>query len=462
MDIQSIEDSLAMLESSQDTPSRSPMSIPTKRKNRKTRNNKDIDASEEDIFEILKSEDDLSPSPPTLKSDDEEEEDDEEDDEEEEEEEEDDEEEEEEDDEEEEEEEVEEDEEEEDDEEEEEDEDEEEEVEMSSSPKKILPITPRKFTVSTPRTPVEKLQKKRKGGKGSPGSFLSKLKDARYSILRIIYVDNVLKYIVCYDPYGQIVFVLCEDEEIDIKSVNDSVDIVKLITVPETKDNPLDEAFVNAVKDNVNMAVFGIIFYNGEDYQISERNSKGFFKDKYCRKKGKYDKQKLSFPQTFIVVQSEDLFIEPLSVIEDNKENYEYIQIQQAVTSRQTFAEIKDSLKSLNDTMSNFETSYTEHSRRILKDWKIMGKHSKVFYQDYIDGNLSVEKKKEYDLVTLNMFLRFQFFNQNIELADKLSEIKEYFDKANHVLSKAIDEIIDKDENVSTKIVSQEEFNRYI
>jgi len=441
MDILAIEESLAMLDKSNNTPSRSPLSVHTKRRGRERK------ASEEDIFEILKKEDvSKSPSQSSNDEDDEEDEDEEEDEEENEDEDED-------------EDKKEEEEEEEEDEEEDEDEDEDEE-EVSVTSKRILPITPKKFTISTPRTPTERLQKKKQGT--DKRTFLSKLKEFRYSILRVVHNENTLQYVVCFDPYGQIVFISCEDEVVDLKSIKDSVDVIKLIPCKETTDNPLDEAFVNAVKERVNLSVYGLIFYNGEDYQISERNSRGFFKDHFYKLKGKNDKQKLSFPQTFVIIQSEDVFSEPLLLIETNRENYESIKVQQEVSSRKTFSQISGSLKTLVETMENFETVYKRHSKGVVNDSRVMAKHSKKYYEKYSRQELDGDEKETYDLVSLNMFLRFQFFNQNIELMDRLHELKDYLDKADRILKKAVEEIDDKDENVRTKIVSREEINKYI
>jgi flagellar biosynthesis GTPase FlhF len=332
--------------------------------------------------------------------------------------------------------------------------DEEDEVEISSQ--KILPVTPKRFKVSTPRTPTERLEK----GKKQSGSFLDSLKEYRYSVIRFIHIDGEAQFIVCYDPYGQIVFVSVDEDE-DLRDAPDSVDVINLHLVDEKADNPLDEAFVHAVKEKVNMSIYGLIFYNGVDYQISERNRKGFFKDRYYVIKGE-QKDKLSFPQTVVIVRPEDIFEEPLEVIESNKENYTYIQEQQLLTSNQTFKEIVNSLKKVNSTIVNFDKIYRNHSKNIMHDWKTMGRYSKKFYKKYIERELKDEDKSEYDRISMNMFLRFQFFNQNIELMDKLYEIKEYLDKADDVLQKSLDDIEDKEENIISNVVEREEINRYI
>ena len=339
------------------------------------------------------------------------------------------------------------------------------EVELKSS-RKILPITPKRFTVSSPRTPTEKLEKRKRGRKND--SFIQKLKDFRYSITRMVYMDGGLKYVVCYDPYGQIVFVSVpdgtEDEIIrNKKSENvEKIDTVKITTVPEKLDNPLDEAFVNAVKERVNMTVFGLIFYNGFDYQICERNRKGFFKDRYCSLRGDSKDGKLSLPQTFIVTLFSDILEDHFLVIENNKENYEKIQRQQLENSNHTFKEIVRSLREAEEHMVKFKDVYQKHSKGIMSDWNVMGSQAKEFYKKYSDQTLEEDEREEYDKISINMFLRFQFFNQNIELMDKLQSIKNYLDQTTGVLSDAIDEIGEKDENVRHKLVERDEIDRYI
>ncbi len=337
-----------------------------------------------------------------------------------------------------------------------------EEDEVSVSSTKILPITPKRFTVSTPRTPSERLDRMKKSKKSS--NVLEKLKDFRYSLLRFVYIDNAINYVVCYDPYGQIVFVSCEGNNIErnIKDNVDKVDVIKLKTVPEELDNPLDEAFVNAVKENVDMGVFGIIFYNGEDYQICERNKRGFFKDRYCKLRQEKRNERLSLPQSFIIVKYQHIFETPLETIEVNKNNYENIQRQQLASSKHTFREIVESLKRLNKIVVEFDRVNHEHSKGVLTDWKAMGKHVKKFYEMYSEQDLDDDEKEKYDLVSLNMFLRFQFHNQNIERIDRLFSIKEHLDKSEEILEVAISEINEKNENVLTEIVDREVIDKYV
>ncbi len=348
---------------------------------------------------------------------------------------------------------------------EEEEEGENEEVELKGT-RKILPITPKRFTVSSPRTPTEKLEKKKRGKRND--SFLDKLRDFRYDVMRIIYLDGTLKYMQCYDAYGEIVFLTVPegtDEEISQskkKENIDKVDTVKISTVAEKLDNPLDEAYVNSVKERVTMDVFGLIFYNGVDYQICERNRKSFFKDRYCVLKGDYNEEKLSLPQTYIITMYSDIFEDHQLVIEHNRENYERIQKQQLDTSNHTFKEIVRSLRSVEDHMVKFKEVYQSHSRGIMSDWNIMGNQAKEYYQKYSDQVLEEDENQDYERVRRNMLLRFQLFIQSNELMDRLQSLKDNLDRTTSVLSDAIDEIGEKDENVKHRLVEIDEVDRYI
>ena len=333
--------------------------------------------------------------------------------------------------------------------------------EVSVNSNKILPITPRRFTVSTPRTPSEKLTKMKK--KRHPVNFLDHLKEFRYSLLRFVFIDDELTYVVCYDPYGQIVFVSCDSSvKSDIKENVEKVDVVKLKTVPEEIDNPLDEAFVNSVKESVDMGVFGIVFYNGEDYQICERNKRGFFKDRFCKLRNKEKKDPLRLPQSFIIVKSDDIFEEPIETIETNKANYENIQRQQLASSKHTFKEIVESMKRLNRIIVEFDKVYQNHSKGLMKDLNVMAKHCNKMYLKYSDQELDEEGKEKFDLLSLNRFLRGQLNIQKDEMMDRLYSIKEYFDKAENIIGSAIDEIIEKDDNVVGHVVERDEIDRYI
>jgi len=423
MDKLSIEESLSLLKKNSGSPLRSPLRISKKKSD-----------ESEDILDILREEDDpVTPPPPKDSSEEEEDSSEEERDSSEEErggE--------------------------EDSSEEEENSSEEEDLEISSG--KILPVTPQRFTIKTPRTPTQKIKSMKK--KKPEENSISSLRKNRYSILRFIYIGDKVNYIVCYDPYGQIVFVSTED----ITSLKENVEDIDRIKLKEsTKTEEMDDGYINGIKENVDFSLFGIVFYNGENYHFCERSKKGFFTDKFYRVKGEVDKKTISLPQTFIIVKLKDIMQDPEEVIETTKENYILIQNQQVNSSEYTFNEIVSSVKKLNKSLINFDKVYKSHSKGIIKDWKNLSVYAKDFYKKYYsEDGLEKSEKEKYDLVSVNMFLRFQFLNQNIEMIDKLYDIKEYLDQTADVLDGASEELEVKNDLCLSKVVKKSDMGKYI
>ena len=65
--------------------------------------------------------------------------------------------------------------------------------------------------------------------------------------------------------------------------------------------------------------------------------------------------------------------------------------------------------------IENFEKIYKNITRDIVEDWKRLSEYSSDYYDKFNNDTLEQEEKETFDKVTVNMFARFQIFNEQIE-----------------------------------------------
>ena len=70
--------------------------------------------------------------------------------------------------------------------------------------------------------------------------------------------------------------------------------------------------------------------------------------------------------------------------------------------------------------------------------------------------------KKSFDQVSINMFIRFQIFNDQIEQVDSLSKTIEKINEAIEIINTATDGLVEKDEKLTNKVVEFDEVEHYI
>ena len=68
-------------------------------------------------------------------------------------------------------------------------------------------------------------------------------------------------------------------------------------------------------------------------------------------------------------------------------------------------------------------TEYIKNiTKDIVDDWKRLSSYSSDYYDKFTRDELDQEEKENFDKVTVNMFARFQLFNEQVEKVDSLTK----------------------------------------
>jgi len=333
---------------------------------------------------------------------------------------------------------------------------EEEVVEKEEVEEKIIlksPHTPVRFKIESPRTPVRKFNQL--PDKSSKINLYDKLKDKRYTLLKYIILEeeNKLIYVVCYDPNGQILFVqLDENFSVSIEEKN-------IINVKKNEEDFLLDAFQNAVQERMITEVQGIVFYNGNNYLFCLHQKNGSIRNYKYDIINYQDNKKLVICETFTVVNLREIEKETTFILDITKKNYQLIQQQQQLISTNTTDNIITSVNSLSNNLKKFIDNYKKYTNNIIDDWGFLGTVSLDYYEKYGQGKLTETEKENFDKVSINMFARFQAFNQQLMLVNKLNDIIPDIDKASQIINKITEEIEINDNNMSGNIIEMEDLN---
>ena len=107
--------------------------------------------------------------------------------------------------------------------------------------------------------------------------------------------------------------------------------------------------------------------------------------------------------------------------------------------------------------------SYTKKvTKNIVNDWSSLSEYSSDFYYKYSKEELTDSDKKSFDQVSLNMFVRFQIFNNQVEEIDKLSSIIGNVNKSISIIEGTMEKLSEKDEKLTNKLVELEDFESFI
>jgi len=166
--------------------------------------------------------------------------------------------------------------------------------------------------------------------------------------------------------------------------------------------------------------------------------------------------------QTYLVASLEELEKEPHYMIQSSKKNYQIIQQQQLLSNKYSFSHLIDSMENLNKQMKSFDKSYKKYANNLVEDWSLLGSFAKDYYSKYGKGELREEDKDKFDKVSLNMYARFQNFNEHIFMVQDLLPLCGEINKIIASIAERQDLIQTKDKAFSGRIIEPEEINNLI
>jgi hypothetical protein len=336
------------------------------------------------------------------------------------------------------------------DEEEEEEEEDEEEVELRTT--KPSQLTPTRLKIKFPRSP-----KRSKTSKIEDLS--SKLKNLRYSIIKLIMNedDSTISYAVCFDPNGEIVFIDLKDNK------TKNFDEEKIIRV-SYKDEKIDmsSSFIEGIRNKITFEIYGVVFYDGKDYSFIRRDDEGTLScDNYTTVSGESSQTEF-LPFVYSVIDFKSLVKDPILAIKRTKLTYQIIQTEQVESNKFTISSLTATAKELTNSLHNFDRAYKNITKDIVDDWKRLSNYSSDYYDKFTNDQLDPEEKDNFDKVTVNMFARFQLFNEQVEKVDSLTKGIEKIKSSIYTINTTIDELQQKSDNLKNKIIDIEDLELYI
>ena len=313
-------------------------------------------------------------------------------------------------------------------------------------------LTPTRLKIKFPRSP-----KRTKTSKIEDLS--SSLKNMRYSIIKLIMNedDSFISYAVCFDPNGEIVFV-------DLKNNNVKVfDEEKIIRV-SYKDEKLDmsSSFVEGIRNKITFEIYGVVFYDGHDYSFIKRDDEGILGcDNFTTVSGENNKTDF-LPFVYSIIDYPSLVKDPVTSIKRTKMTYQIIQEEQVESNKFTISTLMDTSKELTNSLYNFDKTYKNITKDIVEDWKRLSGYSSEYYDKFNNDSLDEEEKINFDKVTVNMFARFQLFNDQVEKVDSLIKVVDKLKSSIFSINTTVEEIRNKSDNIKNKIIDIEDLELYI
>ena len=332
-------------------------------------------------------------------------------------------------------------------------EEEKEELEEEISMKSKRPLTPQRFKVSFPLSPGARKKA------NNANELKESLNGLRYTILKYVLneEDNCIDYVICFDPNGEVVFLHMEDHKIKV------FDEAKVISI-----NFLDgklgmsPSFMEGILNKMTHEVYGVVFYDGRDYSFNKRDKRGKIVTENYKTLDGETHPVTCLPNAYAILKYKSVVSKPVSAIQRTKMTYQIIQNEQLSSSRETIKSLMEVTKELNSTLYQFDKIYKSSTYDTIKDWRKLGEYASGYYAKFTDGELEPDEKENFDKVSINMFIRFQVFNDSMEKIDGLEETVEKIKSSIFDVNKTIESIHDKYESLRNKIVPIEDLDLYI
>ena len=324
-----------------------------------------------------------------------------------------------------------------------------EEIEITTR-KGIQTLTPKRFKIKVPKSPVVKKE---------INEITDKLTAYRYNIIKFIFNEenSLIDYVICFDPNGEIVFIELDKEKV---KVFDEEKIIKINYKDEG--NTMSSSFIEGVRNKITYDVYGVVFFDGIDYVVMKRDNEGtIVSDTYTTVDTTLDK-KANIPFVYSIIKLSHLLKSPLETIKRTKLTYQVIQNQQINTNKSTIKNLMETTKELTDKIYHFDRVYKRVTKDIVADWKTLSSYSSDYYGKFHEDELTDEDKESFDQVTVNMFVRFQIFNEQVENVNNLYKA---IDRINHsifTINETILKLEEKNDKIKNRIIEIDEMEEYI
>jgi len=327
-------------------------------------------------------------------------------------------------------------------------------LDITQKEKEIAPHTPTRFTIETPRTPTVKFEK-------IPEKCMElseELKNYRFSIIKYLVNKDTqsLQYVVCFDPNGQIIFI-----HLDKKAITNS-QVHKNAYIEPCDELPKLGSYQEGLMEKLTTDMRGMVFYDKGGYLFSLRNDDAEFENSYYLLEHQENNDMLDMTQTYLVIGLSELEKAPSYMVQSSKKNYQIIQQQQLISNKETFSHLINTMEELNKQMKSFDKIYKKYANNLVEDWGLLGSFAKDYYSKYSKGDLNTVDKEKFDKVSVNMYARFQNFNEHVFMIQDLLPLCAEINKIKSALAEKEDIINEKDKYYSGRIIDVEDINNMI
>jgi hypothetical protein len=305
-----------------------------------------------------------------------------------------------------------------------EDEDEENIAEEVEIKKDIVPHTPTRIKIESPKTPVRKFSNLSK--EVSNYTLFNKLREYRYTCLKYILneKDNNFMYAVCYNPNGEEVFIDIEESQESISAPDSDIIIVKYNIDPIVLDS-----YQGDLTQKMPTGTSGIVFYEGPSYLFCDKKDDGSLNIRRFNIFDNIDRKQLATSYTYEIVKLNDLLKNPNLILEITKDTYQIAHQQQISIVKNTSDNMTTSLNNLVKATEKFNSVYYSYTKHLVDDLTTLGSFASKYYYKYGEGKLTDIEAEAFDRVSVNMFMRFQIFNEQLITANYINNLIPEIDK---------------------------------
>ena len=271
------------------------------------------------------------------------------------------------------------------------------------------------------------------------------LKTKYFNVIKFIEDEDSMLYVITYDPNGQIVFV-----ELDIE---DSVSSEghNLLTTERQSFIDFPFSLKEYFKNRINDSIYGVVMTRGENMCFLTRtNTADVVENYYGSTTESNDKVNV-----YCVYRYSDLMEDLDTSLQSISFTYEAIQQHQLVTNKETFKNAMTEIEKISHYAKEFDKTYTNFTKHILEDWARFSNISVDYIDKLLDDGLSEDEASKFDMVSLNLYARFQAFNDITTIVDGLKTIPTTLLEVKTKLKEAIDKFETDNERMADKILDK-------
>lgn len=265
----------------------------------------------------------------------------------------------------------------------------------------------------------------------------------RYNSLKYLYdkANDILLSCLAFDPNGQIIFIKI-NKKYKLREENEK-EVINVFFIEKELEY---SSYKNILSESLLGEHMGLVFFNGKDYNFLIKDNRGdLINTCYSSIIEVEILQKI--PEVYLIISIDDISHEPVEILKDTTMGYKIIQHRQMMMNKKILTDIFESANKLNEKMYEFKKKYEKYIGMLKDDWEVFGALSNDCYSKYIEEKLDEEGAKKFNLISTNMYLRFQLFNDQINSIINMEEVSEQLDEISkdlYNLNNKIDKKYDK------------------